>query len=214
MAKVDKAIREVTADGKEEIVPGREPLKKDPKKKLKDRWKDLKKALDHEKAILDLHDEQEPDEDEQEMQEQQSPEGEPVAAEIPGDDSEVENSTGPDMDTDQPDQEDGDEEADEEAPMDDQSGVGEGDGPQLPDESEGAQEGDEQDGADPEELKAALEEAGYSPQEIAYIVHGHHAPEIDETKQAKADATKAMSEVEVENAKRKFDMEHQLAQQK
>ena len=65
-----KKLIEITPDGKEEMVPGNEPLKKDPKKKkLKDRWNDLKKALDHKKGIMDLEAEAEEDESE-------APEGE------------------------------------------------------------------------------------------------------------------------------------------
>ena len=51
---MNKTIIETTADGKEEVIPGKEPLKKDPKKKLRDRWDSLKKALDNKKAFLDL----------------------------------------------------------------------------------------------------------------------------------------------------------------
>lgn len=44
---------EVAPDGKQEIVEGKEPLKKDPKK-IKDKWKDLKKGLNNLESIMDL----------------------------------------------------------------------------------------------------------------------------------------------------------------
>ena len=55
---------------------------------------------------------------------------------------------------------------------------------------------------DPQELIDALKDEGYSDQEIAYIVHGHHAAEVDPTKQAKAQATSAMSDLDLNNAQK------------
>ena len=49
----DKKLLEITPDGKQEIVEGKEPLKKDPKK-LKDKWKTLKKGLNNMTAIMDM----------------------------------------------------------------------------------------------------------------------------------------------------------------
>lgn len=63
-----KDMLEITPDGKQEIVEGKEPLKKDPKKKknLKDKWNELKKALDNKSAFMDLAAAQEPEEQPQE----------------------------------------------------------------------------------------------------------------------------------------------------
>src|ERR1035437_6902678 len=87
----------VAPDGKQDIVEGKEPLIKDPKKKkrLRDRWDDLKKALNNKTAIMDLEEaSKEDEEDQQDGGEQPQPapdqqggdqQGEPVAPEIPED---------------------------------------------------------------------------------------------------------------------------------
>src|ERR1035437_822469 len=72
-------IIEVTADGKQEPVEGAEPLKKDPKKKvksLKDRWALLKAALDNKEAIMDIKEEGGFNEAEQEIEEKKQQEQE------------------------------------------------------------------------------------------------------------------------------------------
>lgn len=60
---------QVTADGKRELVEGKEPLKKDPK----DRWKEIKKSLDNSSAIMDIEQAMESD-DEPDTQDAQAPE--------------------------------------------------------------------------------------------------------------------------------------------
>lgn len=193
-------ILEVTPDGKRELVEGRESLKKDPKKKakmavlpdgsgfftgtvgVKKRWKALKKALDHKKAFMDLEDEM--GENEEQPQEDQS-QGDAGA---------------------QQQQEAAPEEATEQTPPPGQPAQDES--AESPPEavSEGQEENREP--PDPQELMDALKEEGYSDQEIAYIVHGHHAAEVDPTKAAKAQATNAMSDIDIDNAKRQAELEH------
>jgi hypothetical protein len=57
----DEDFVEETADGKKEIVEGKEPLKKDPKA----RWASLKKTIHHSSAFLNLDEELKPEPDEQ-----------------------------------------------------------------------------------------------------------------------------------------------------
>jgi hypothetical protein len=181
---------DVEADGKQELVEGKEPLKKDPKK----RWLRLKKALDHNKAFMDLEGEMGEDEEAQpeaQLQPEQVPQGDPAAmqqAEQGG-----EEQAQPEE---QPAQDGADSEAVSGGPED----------MQPPEEQPEEGNGDVQ--PDPQELMDALKEEGYSDQEIAYIMHGHHAAEVDESKAAKADATRAMSEVDIDHAKRQADIEH------
>ena len=75
-------------------------------------------------------------------------------------------------------------------------------GQEMPEDGNGSTE------PDPQELIEALKEEGYSDQEIAYIVHGQHAPDIDESKAAKAEATRAMSEIDIQNAMKQAGLEH------
>lgn len=158
---------EVTADGKRELVEGKEPLKKDPK----ERWKQLKKNLDHDSAFLDLEEEQQIEQPEMEAQpeEMTDQEAQPEMAE-PQDDEVMQEA----------------EDQDPEAAMD-------------PEQSEQA-------------IIQALQDEGYSEQEIAYIVHGHHAPDISETDSAKADATRQMADIKAQDAKAKS--EHDLSHSK
>src|SRR5687768_8670653 len=80
--KKDEDMLEVAPDGKQELVEGKEPLKKDP---LARRWKKLKKALDHEKAFMSMEDELEsdPPADEEEQQPEQGEEEGDEAAQSP-----------------------------------------------------------------------------------------------------------------------------------
>ena len=67
-----KDLIEVTTDGKREPVPGKEPLKKDPK----NRWDTLKKALNHATAIMDVEEAMGDGDDAEQPAEQ--PEGQPA----------------------------------------------------------------------------------------------------------------------------------------
>jgi hypothetical protein len=51
--------------------------------------------------------------------------------------------------------------------------------------------------ASPEELAEALQHLGYSSTEIAYILHGHHFPDVDEVGNEKAKSEKAKREGEL-----------------
>ncbi len=196
----DKDIIDMAADGKFEHVEGKEPLKKDPKKKKKGqrgvmtaRWNELKKALDNSKAILDLKAEQQeepeeaqPDQSAPEQEQAQPPQGE------------------------QPD--DAQSAPAEEAPEEQEPAQ----------QSEADQKGDDEDEEPSDEEKGQLTESlkqhGYSDAEIAYIVHGHHSPEIDVAKDAKAKATNAMSGIETgaaeAEAKQKLSLIDQESKQK
>jgi len=171
---------EVEADGKQELVEGTEPLKKDPKK----RWKELKKALDHKKAFMDLDEEMGEDEEQpQPGQEEQQPQSDPA--------SDLQQELSP---------EDGaDSEAVSESPEEEQE--------EQP-EQENPEEGNGDVQPDPQELIEALQNEGYSEHEISYIMHGQHAAEVDESKAAKADATRAMSDVDIDHARKQAELEH------
>ncbi len=181
-AVIKEEMLDITSDGKREVVQGSEPLKKDPKA----RWNALKKALDHNKAFMSLEEamgDDEPAPEEGNVATQAPPvEGQ----EVPGEAEQMEGGESPPEAVSA-----GSEEGQEEQP--DQENPEEGNG-DLP--------------VDPQELMEALAEEGYSEQEIAYIVHGHHAPEIDESKAAKAEATRAMSNIDVTNAQKSAELEH------
>lgn len=195
--KMKKTVVDIAPDGKQDLVPGNEPLKKEPKdkKKLKDRWNELKKALDNKKAFMDLREESKPDE----------------AEEQPQQDPQVSNSTGGKNENQSPDQGQGGEDQEQlkqEQPQQD-SQVAENQSPANENESP-----DQEQPVDPQELIEALQQEGYSEPEIAYIVHGHHSPTIDETSRAKAQATSAMANVDVDNAKQDAEMQRMIAQRK
>jgi hypothetical protein len=224
---VDKGLHkeemlETTPDGKQEIVEGKEPLKKDPK----NRWKNLKKGLNNLESIMDLSattqqepEQEEGDEADASMESQEAPTedadiDETAADEQPDEDSEVDENGSPDED-----------QSDEiSQPIDEEemeSGAGDHGDPESSDEyvdedlgdeeelDEAAEEADQakDQGQSEEEIIQALKDEGYSEPEIAYIVHGHHSPTYDESKQAKAHATYAMADVDTDNARRQGDME-------
>lgn len=183
-------IVDVSPDGKEEMVDGKEILHKDPKDPKK-RWKLLKKALDHNKAFMDLEEEMEDEPDQQAVPPQpgaeQAPPQEDQSAmqQEPQEGEEQEQPVG--------------DEADSEAVSPP---------PEEGEEQEDPEEGNGDAEPDPQELIDALKEEGYSDQEIAYIMHGQHAGDVDETKAAKADATRAMSDIDIQNALKQAEIEH------
>lgn len=187
---------DIEADGKQETVEGKEPLKKDPKK----RWKELKKALDNKSAILDMKELMGSEDEAQEGNAQ--PQASDLEQELSPEDGEEEQ--GDDQQEEQPEGE-----ADSEAVSD-----GSDDGEEQPEEEQDDPEsGNGEIPVDPQELIEALKNEGYNDQEIAYVVHGHHAPEVDPTKQAKADATAAMSDHDLNSAKNMAELEHDHARQ-
>ena len=221
MKKEEDEMLEVTPDGKQERVEGKEPLK------LSARWKALKKALDHQKAFMDLEEEMEGEPEEQQAQGQpMAPEeaamqqaaggmppqeGEPQPSEEEGQQQMVPEQDGseqPPEEAPTPQEDEGQQEmppeggeADSEAVSAAPEDQGE-EGQEMPEDGNGGAEPDEQ------ELIDALKEEGYSDQEIAYVVHGQHAPDVDESKAAKAEATRAMSEIDIQNAMKQASLEH------
>lgn len=206
-----KDMIEVTPDGKQEIVEGKEPLKKDPK--LKDRWGKLKKGLNNLNSIIDLESAMQPDEQPEEEQAAQPDQPE----ENPEDMGQQvdENQENPEQEQ----TDESDEQVDEQdEDMDEQDA-------EMPDESD--EEASDEDQFDEDshenELIQSLKDEGYSEPEIAYIVHGHHSPAYDESNEAKADATRAMADVDVDSARqsaeadlqakmKQAELEHQHAQ--
>ena len=188
-----KDMIEITADGKQEIVEGNEPLK------LKKKWKDLKKGLNNLDSIMDLAAAQQPEEQPQpeEGEEQMDPEA--MDQEQPMDDEAVENTSPEDDESTQPEMEEGDESMDDEIPEDDEQSE------EQPEEGGGDEDSEQK-------IIQALKDEGYGDPEIAYIVHGHHSPTYDESKEAKAHATYAMADVDTDNAKKQGEMDLQTKQ--
>lgn len=193
---------EVAPDGKQELVEGKEPLKKDPNK----RWKELKKALDHKKAFMDLEDAMGENEEQPQPEAQPQPGQEQQEQPQPGEEQPQQPEPG---DEPQPEQEGQEEQDPSEAVSPDQEGQPEEEQPEQEDPEEG--NGDAQ--PDPQELIDALKAEGHSDQEIAYIMHGQHAAEVDPTKAAKAQATNAMSEIDIDNAKKQAELERSHQEQ-
>lgn len=205
---------EIEPDGKQEMVEGKEPLKKDPSK----RWKALKKALEHKKAFMDLEDAMGENEEAEQPQpdqqaEGQQPQGDP-AAQQQAPESEDAGQAQPEQEGQEgggspPEAVSEGQEGEQEQPQEDEQAQPdqEGQEPLLSPKDEQMKEQVDSGELDPQELIDALTEEGYSEQEIAYIVHGQHAPEVDPTKQAKAQATSAMSDIDIENAKKQAELE-------
>lgn len=176
LATIEKQeMKIVSADGKQEIVEGKEPLKKDPKEV----WKRLKKNLNNSDAFMDLAEESAPEEPEEQPQPQEQ---EDESAQAPEEEP----------------QEDSQEEPEMQEPQDDQTMQDNAD--QDPEQAMDPSQAEEQ-------IKQALKDEGYSDQEIAYIVHGHHAPELSETDSAKADATKQMSDIKTQDAQQRSEQD-------
>lgn len=226
-----KDMVQVTADGKQEIVEGNEPLKKDPKKKsLSEKWQALKKALNNQSAFMDLAaataadpqpqeeevDENGPslDDENTELNEEQDPQemAEDILQEHGSEDDEAAESDDSEEATTSDDDEDPEmsDESEDEEPMDEnlmeQQDDSEEEGEDEPQED--AAEGDPES---EEKIKQALMDEGYTEPEIAYIVHGHHSPTYDEGKEAKAHATYAMSDIDTDHAKREGDQKLDMA---
>jgi hypothetical protein len=193
---MNKSFKEVTADGKTEIVPGKEPLKKEPNS-LRRRWKKLKKAIKHDAAILNLRDAEKSDDNKSKKDKSPSDVRAQMAAAVePQQDVEDQQLQPEDMEM--------------------------ADVPQQaqPEEAQINQRADQdslQD-LDPEtseeELIQALRDSGYSDPEIAFIVHNHHPPAIDDAKHAKAKTETAMSQVDVETAQKMAELEQEVARRK
>lgn len=64
-------------------------------------------------------------------------------------------------------------------------------------EEEGDEQLDDEGVEDEETAEEMLQQLGYSDVEIAHIVHGHHFPDVDELKAAKADTERSKKEGEL-----------------
>ena len=159
---------EMAPDGKRELVPGKEPLNKEPiKKSLSEEWELLKAKISADKAFLDI-DEQVGDKDKGAEQSAPPPEGgeqppeqaPPEGGEQPPEQAPPEGGPGPDQAP-----------PEQGAPPPEQAPP-EG-GEQLPEDD--SQLG-MQDGEKVQLLEQKLREDGYSESEIAHIIHGHVIP--------------------------------------
>jgi hypothetical protein len=167
---------EVTTDGKIERDVGKEPLDKKP---LKDRWKDLKKAiLDNSAAFMELDDN---DGKNEEQDSEAAPEAQPQDQEQEAPQEE------------QPAQEDAQPDAAAAQDQDPQQDPGQ----EAPQDPQGQEDNTEQ-------LIQALKESGYSDLEIAHIVHGHAVAPIDHEQadsENEAQHNDRMRELEYEQTK-------------
>jgi len=189
MKKKEKIRVDIEADGKQELDYGKEELDKfgakdaqsnyqdaqqdydESLRRLKDKWKNLKKAMADE-AFIDMADAMGVEDEAEEQQTQQEP-----AQQQPEQ---------PDMQMQQ--------EPAQEQPQEQQMQQGQEESePVQPEEAQAQseQQGQEESEPSPEELAQMLEQMGYSSSEIAHIIHGHHLPSIDELNQEKAKTEQA-----------------------
>ena len=205
-------------DGSITRLPGKEPLMKPIRKSLQERWSLIKAMINHEQAFMpmeDTQDEQQQDEQQQDDQATQSPISDPDAE----DKSDA-------VDTSRLGVQDGlvsgrdgnDGQQVQDADVQDGAGVAE--------DSSGSKVDKNADSSslDEEELVRLLEQEGYSPAEIAHIVHGH-TPTVDRESQLmdleqsreqekhdhKMDHNRSENSIKLEHAKRMADLEHDHA---
>jgi hypothetical protein len=161
-------------------------------KGTKVRWEKIKKALNSDKAILDLAAAQEDDEEGADEHDATAEQAIMEAMQGGAEEGDEEDTEG--------DMEAGDEEVDEEAGN----------------EEAGGDEEDDHDQAE-QAIMQALADEGYSEAEIRHIMHGHAPPQVDPLDQAKIDATnsksqydEALSQHDLENKKQlsALDTEH------
>ena len=199
---IEKNMIEIVPDGKQEIVEGKEPLKKEPKKKnmrnadnaLDARWSKLKKGLNNLKSIMNLEEASKDDESEQTPQEQ-TPQEQTPQEQTPQEQTEVASLTPRPEESEQ---------VSQGQPVEEQTAQ-----EQVGETEQTTQEQSEELNVDEEEQKIieSLKEHGYSDPEISYIVRGHHSPHHDEIKTAKAAAAAAMSDIDIDHSKRIGDLE-------
>jgi hypothetical protein len=218
---------ETSPDGKTELDYGKEELNKPG---LQQRWEYIKKALDHKSAIMDVSQQEGDDEHQtatgQEDQGQNSPDEQPEQAssqdmagqqdegqhtpdEQPNESSEQTVDDNKDQTQDKPDEQPTDVQADTASQQDT--------------EQEGGQDSNNYENE--QKIIEALKDEGYSPTEIAYIMHGQAMPEpnLDDEKMSavkqkaamdsqatshKIDMANKIGEIDVNHKKRLSDAEH------
>jgi hypothetical protein len=221
---------EITADGKQQIVQGKEPLKKDPndkaplpvltgpedKKKisLKDKWKKLKKALDNSVSIMDLKEEAGfNDQEEQPQEEQPQEEQQDIPPEMMQ--QLAEQSQQGEQPQEQPQIDSEVQESDPGIPNEGDENTEPQQEEQVPPEMMQQPEGEEpqnEEAPSKEELEESLRTEGYSESEIQYIVHGRHSPPVDNGAQKRAiEEDLARQEGEHELGHKKKESELDLA---
>jgi hypothetical protein len=151
------------------------------KKSMFDAWEELKKKLNNAESILNLEEAQATEEQEQPQEEPAPPEGNSQGQELPPEQGQPEGQDQGDM-------------SDEDA----QKLLSQLNQGQQQDQEQGQPEGQEQEGAVDEnkELIDALRQEGHSESEIAHIVHGHSAPQVDPVDQSKVAMNEAKTEAD------------------
>lgn len=180
-------------DGKQELDYGKEELDKDEaeqaqssnqiaqqeyEEELRRRWKKLKKAMADD-AFMDI---EETTQLEEEPEEEAPPEG--------------------DLESDAQDQQTGEDMGDDElhqmlSGLEGEDQGAESDDEDLEDNLQSDEDGDGTADADEESLEDLMQQLGYSEQEIAHTVHGHHFPDVDELQQAKTQSENTKREGEL-----------------
>jgi hypothetical protein len=187
MSKQEKKRIDKEIDGKQELDYGKEELDKDESRAgvsanqdaqqdyehaLRRKWKDLKKAMANE-AFMSI---MKPEEEEVEEQPEQEEQPEMSEDEMHDILSQLDESGSSD-------------ESDNEDSSDADMG-----GDDIESDDMVPEEGEEEGAEDLEQLMSQL---GYSETEIAHVIHGHHFPDVDELKSAKADTERAKKEGEL-----------------
>ena len=200
--KKEKLRIDAEPDGKQELDVGTEELDKDGNKggianqqssnqdyEVWERWKKLKKAMADD-AFMSLEDELTPEQPEEQEQPELSDEDHNVLSGLLGneDTSEVEPSQKQDIDLPEEEGIDNASDIDQDSEEDIENQI-----QQLENKAESGEISQEEE----ETLEQLLEKEGYSPTEIAYIVSGHHFPDIDEVESEKAESERAHREKEL-----------------
>lgn len=195
-------------DGSITRGPGKEPLRKPLKKSLIERWKLLKAKIDHEKAFMDVVDD---DEDQDQPQDQEQPQGQEQPQPSIGD---------PDA------QDQSDAIPQDQLRGDSARGGGDSDGDNADQtEDQGGGAGADDQPYDEAELIDHLRQDGYSDSEIAYVTHGHvpgaqrpeaKAADLEQSREKekhdhKMDRMKTETEIQSDHAKRMSDLEYEHA---
>lgn len=217
-----KKAEAVLPNGMVERFAGKEQLKKDPKA----RWQEIKKALDNSSAFMNIQEELAPEkDDEKEEQGQDEASQEPEQGQS--------EQQAPEQDQSQDGMQDGmsgsvpdsqgqaksdelseDESQQMQGAMQGNASQDQGNDEQVDQQQDQQPEQDQSsiDAQEEQKLIEALRADGHSEPEIAFIVHGHHSPEMSELDATKAKVEQAHSDMDMEHTKRAADADHEHSQ--
>jgi len=199
-AAAQSNAQDAANDYEEAIKEARKKKKKKLLKSLREEWELLKAKIDHNKAIMNIAEEAEPEVPEESPEQQADLNGD---GEFSPEELQILEQLG----------------AEGEAPQEDTP-----QDPQQEDIPEDVAAVAEQQGEAPEELSEdeiidIMQQLGYSEAEIAHVVHDHAAPQVDPVDQSKIEANsakledaRAAAEQDRSHKQRMNDLEHQYAQ--